>query len=277
VAEADRADRERLRETFDRASDRYQRARPDYPAALVERVLSVTGLVPPARLLEVGCATGKATLPFAARGFRITCVELGPSLAAAARRNLDRFPDVEVVDARFEDWSPGTERFDMVFAATAWHWVDPTVRYERAAQGLRPGGFLAFWDASHVIPYDGDPFFDELQPVYDEIGEALPPDWVTPRPGALDDRRAEIEASGVFDVVDITQFDWEQTYDADGYIDLLETFSGHIAMQPWQRERLYGEIRTRLAQRPDGLLRRHWGGVLHVARLRPPLRRAPAA
>jgi hypothetical protein len=37
-------------------------------------------------------------------------------------------------------------------------------------------------------------------------------------------------------------------------------------MQPWQRERLYAEIRSRLAERPDGLLRRHWGAVLHVAR-----------
>jgi hypothetical protein len=57
-------------------------------------------------------------------------------------------------------------------------------------------------------------------------------------------------------------------YDADGYIDLLNTFSGHIAMHDWQRDRLYGEIRRRLAARPDGRLRRHWGGVLHVARSR---------
>lgn len=55
-------------------------------------------------------------------------------------------------------------------------------------------------------------------------------------------------------------------HDADSYIDLLDTFSGHIAMQPWQRQRLYGEVRRRLAERPDGLLRRHWGAVLHVAR-----------
>jgi hypothetical protein len=47
---------------------------------------------------------------------------------------------------------------------------------------------------------------------------------------------------------------------------LLDTFSGHIAMADWQRDRLYGEIRRRLAARPDGQLRRHWGAVLHVAR-----------
>jgi hypothetical protein len=63
-----------------------------------------------------------------------------------------------------------------------------------------------------------------------------------------------------------TQFDWQTVHDADGYIDLLETFSGHIAMEPWQRERLYAEIRRRLALRDDGLVRRHWGAALHVAR-----------
>jgi hypothetical protein len=118
------------------------------------------------------------------------------------------------------------------------------------------------------MPYDGDPFFDELQEVYDEIDESRPPGATVPRPQELDDDRDEIEASGLFEVVDIKQYDWETVYDAEGYIDLLNTFSGHIAMQDWQRDRLYGEIRRRLAQRPDGHLRRHWGGVLQVARRR---------
>jgi SAM-dependent methyltransferase len=154
----------------------------------------------------------------------------------------------------------------MVFAATAWHWIDPAVRYRKAADVLTPGGFLAVWGAGHVIPYDGDPFFEELQEVYDEIGGSLPPDAALPRPQELPDDRGEIEASGLFEVIDVRQYDWETVYDAQGYIDLLDTFSGHIAMQDWQRERLYGEIRRRLATRPDGRLRRHWGGVLHVAR-----------
>jgi len=66
--------------------------------------------------------------------------------------------------------------------------------------------------------------------------------------------------------VQVRHFDWEVSYDAEGYIRLLETFSGHIAMEQWQRDRLFGEIRRRLAERPDGLVRRHWGAVLHVAR-----------
>jgi len=258
-------ERRHLAATFDRAGELYQRARPEYPRALYDHLLQVTQPLPGARLLEIGCATGKATLPLARRGFRITCIEPGAALAAAARTNLAGF-EVEVVQARFEDWVPAGGPVAMVFAATAWHWVNPTVRYRKAAEVMEPRGYLALWGAGHVFPYDGDPFFEDLQEVYDEIGESLPPGATLPRPQELDDDRDEIEASGLFEVIDIKQYNWETVYDADGYIDLLNTFSGHIAMQDWQRDRLYGEIRRRLAARPDGRLRRHWGGVLHIAR-----------
>ena len=155
-----------------------------------------------------------------------------------------------------------------MFAATAWHWIDPAVKYRKAWDLLRPGGHLAFWAAEHVIPAGGDPFFRELQDVYDEIGEGLPPGTRFPGPGELPDQRAEIAQTGLFTGIAVRHFDWEVSYDAEAYIRLLGTFSGHIAMAPWQRDRLYGEIRRRLAGRPGGRLRRHWGAVLHVARRR---------
>ncbi len=257
-----RGHRSPSRLTFDSASSLYQRARPEYPEQLIDDVIQVTGVPAGGRLLEIGCATGKATLPLVRRGFSITCLESGPNLAAAARSNLAGYHGVTVVEARFEDWTT-SQPFDLVFAANAWHWLDPGVRYRRAWQALTPGGHLAFWNAVHVLPVDGDPFFLDIQDVYDEIGEGLPPGRVLPRPGELPESRAEVEAGGLFDVVDIRQYDWETEYGADGYIELLDTFSGHIAMQQWQRDRLYGEIRRRLGRR---VLRRHWGSVLHILR-----------
>ncbi len=127
---------------------------------------------------------------------------------------------------------------------------------------------MAFWTARHVFPQHGDDFFREIQDVYDEIGEGLPADASWPRPGELDEEAAEVEARGLFEVILIRHFDWELSYDAEEYIALLETFSGHLAMERWQRDRLYGEIRRRLADRPSRSVRRHWGAVLHVARRR---------
>jgi SAM-dependent methyltransferase len=260
--------RESQRQTFDGVAGSYHRARPDYPAELFDDLLRVTALPAGSRLLEVGCATGKASLPLARRCFHITCVELGASLAAAARANLAGF-DVEVVEGAFEEWRPRPgERFGLVYAATAWHWVDPAVRFARAWEALRPGGQLAIWSADHVFPEDGDPFFREIQEVYDEIGEGLPAGASWPRPGELRGYREEITASGLFDPVHTRHFDWERQYGTEEYIDLLNTFSSHIALKDWQRDRLYGEIRQRLNRRPDRTLRRHWGAVLSVARRR---------
>jgi SAM-dependent methyltransferase len=260
-------DRERLRTTFESAAALYHRARPDYPNRLYDELIRLADLAPGDRLLEIGCATGKATIPLARRGFHLTCVELGPALADEARRNLTDFGDVTVVTANFETWTPPrSAAFGLVFAATAWHWIDPAIRYRKAAELLRPGGHLAFWGAGHVIPRGGDPFFREIQEVYDEIGEGVPPGTVSPTPENLPDHREEIESTGLFTDVAVRRFDWEITYTAEEYIRLLDTFSGHIAMAQWQRDRLYGEIRRRLAVRPDGALRRHWGAVLNVAR-----------
>jgi SAM-dependent methyltransferase len=259
-------DRTRLKTTFDSAADRYQNARPEYPGPLYDALIELAGLRAGDRLLEVGCATGKATMPLARRGFAITCVELGPGLAAAARRNLAAFGEVAVIEGAFETWRPPPgEQFDLVFAATAWHWIDPQVRYQRARELLRPGGHLAVWSATHVFPDGGDPFFAEIQEIYDEIGEGMAPGTARSRPGELPDARAQIEATGLFTRVRVRHFDWEVSYTAGEYIALLDTFSNHIAMQPGQRDRLYGEIRRRLALRPGGRLRRGWGAVLHVA------------
>ncbi len=261
-------DRVRLGATFDRAADRYHDARPAYPERLFDRLVEVARLRPGDRVLEVGAGTGKATLPLARRGLRVTALEPGPALAARSRANLAGYPDVEVVEDRFEEHGLGLSEYDLVAAATSWHWLDPEVRYQLAARALRPGGHLAFWSAAHVFPLGGDPFFMEIQDVYDEIGEGLPSQTPRPMPGELPEHTAETEASGLFDVVAVEHFDWTVDYDADAYIRLLSTFSGHIAMAPVQRERLFGEVRRRLALRPQGCLRRGWGTALHVARRR---------
>ena len=262
-------DRDRLKITFDSAAQLYQRARPEYPSELYDELVRLAELQSGDRLLEVGCASGKATVPLARRGFRITCVEIGAELAAEGRRNLAGFRNVEVIQRAFESWRPpDAAAFDLVFAATAWHWIDPAVKYRRAWELLRPGGHLAFWAAAHVFPEGGDRFFRDIQDVYDEIGEGMPPETIWPQPGQLPDATAEIEDSGLFGHVAVRHFDWEVSYTAEEYIRLLNTFSGHIAMDAWKRDRLYGEIRRRLAERRDGRVRRQWGTVLHVARRR---------
>jgi SAM-dependent methyltransferase len=259
----------RLRDSFDAAAEIYDSARPDYPAELFDDLLRLAEIRPGAKLLEVGCGTGKATRPLALRGFRIVALELGENLARVARRNLMEFTDVSVVDAAFETWEPGDTRFDLVYAATSWQWVDPSIRYQRAAAALRPGGALAFWNAMHAFPSGFDPFFTEIQAVYDAIGEKWEGSWPPPTPHKVPDDSAEIEASGLFEPPRVRRYVWEHRYTADEYVALLDTFSGHRVMEPTARQYLYSEVRTRLNARPDQRVRRHWHSILHVAKLRP--------
>lgn len=255
------------RSSFDSVAARYHAARPRYPDEIYDIVVHESGVPSPADVLEVGPATGIATVELARRGYRVTGIELGTALAEQARRNCADEPGVAIVNGSFDTWEPDEwGAFDLVVAATSWHWLDPVTRYDRAHRHLRPGGVLAFWTATHVVPVGGDPIFAELQEVYDEIGESLPAGSSFARPGEVADQRAEVEASGRFEVLAIRHVDWEVGYDADAYIALLDTFSGHIAMMPWQRDRLDGAIRARLARRSPPILRRHWGAVVHVAR-----------
>jgi SAM-dependent methyltransferase len=257
--------RHERRRTFDSAAERYDAARPDYPDELFDDLVALARLERGARLLEIGCATGKATRPLLERGFAVVCVELGAQLAEQARRNLAAFP-VEIHVVPFEAWPGEPGSFDLVFAATAWHWVDPEVRYLKAHKLLRTRGRLAFWSAVHAFPAGFDPFFAEIQPVYDSVGEGRPGSWPPLAPDEVPDDAAEIEATGLFEDVRVRRYVWEKRYTADEYLALLDTFSGHIAMEPAKRERLYAEIRARVGARADERVRRHWQAILHVAR-----------
>jgi SAM-dependent methyltransferase len=257
--------RELLRSTFETAADLYDVARPEYPPELFNDLIALAGLGSGARLLEVGCATGKATRPLLERGFSIFCVELGAQLAERARRNLAGL-SVEIEVAPFERWDGTPGSFDLVYAATAWHWIDPAVRYAKAHALLRPGGHLAFWSAQHAFPGGFDPFFTEIQEVYDAIGESHPGEWPPPLPEEAADDVDEIKTSGVFENIQVRRYVWERLYTADEYVALLNTFSGHIAMEETKRARLYREIRERIGSREDPRVRRHWLAVLHVAR-----------
>ena len=129
--------------TFEQVPELYDRARPNYPPQTFDDLVSLAQLPPRARLVEIGCGTGQATLPLAQRGYAITCVELGEQLATVARRKLANFPTVEVINANFDGWQPERAEFDAVLAFTAFHWITPDVRYTKTAELLRERGKLA--------------------------------------------------------------------------------------------------------------------------------------
>jgi protein-L-isoaspartate O-methyltransferase len=263
-----------LRSTFDKVPEQYDRARPSYPPAVFSDLVELAQLPVGARLVEIGCGTGQATIVLAQMGYDVTCVELGEQLAAYARSKLTPYPSVEVVNAEFESWRPERKDFDAVVAFSSFHWIPPAVRYTKSAALLNDHGKLAFVSVAHVLPEGGDQFFVDVQRDYEAV---VPEDPQTkadaagpPRPDVvreLSDRvvTAEIAASGCLQMVGIRHHLWDVTYDAEGYIAVLGTYSGHLALDPGARLRLMDRIRERIEARPDGKVRKSYMALLYVA------------
>jgi SAM-dependent methyltransferase len=260
-------EREQLRTMFEQVPELYQRARPSYPAELFDDLADLAGLSEGSRVLEIGCGTGQATLSLARRGYSVLCVELGAGLAAAARRNLEPFPNVEVVHANFESWEPERADFDAIVAFTAFHWVDPELRYEKAARLLREGGSLVVAGSLHVQRPGGDSFWTDVQEDYDAVVPS-PENRPPPLPDEIDDLREEIEGSGRFEYVAARRYVWDQPYSVDEYISLLNTYSGHRALDDERRTQLYDRIRRRIEARPDRGVVKTYITMLNVARRR---------
>jgi SAM-dependent methyltransferase len=128
---------------FDEIAAEYDRHRPAYPDELIDQACRLAGIGSGDPVLEVGCGSGQLTRSLAGRGLQVTALEPGARLLSLARQNLAGAGDVKFVNARFEDARLARGRFRAVFSASAFHWADPEVSWQRAADVLAPGGTLA--------------------------------------------------------------------------------------------------------------------------------------
>src|SRR5262252_8799091 len=133
----------RYGKVFDEIAAEYDRRRPTYPDELIDLACRMAGIGSGDHVLEVGCGSGQLTRALVARGLHVTALEPGPSLLALARRNTEGAGEVEFVNARFEDAMLPRGQFRAVFSASAFHWLDPEVSWQKAADVLVPGGTLA--------------------------------------------------------------------------------------------------------------------------------------
>src|SRR5487761_755620 len=133
----------RYGKVFDEIAAEYDRRRPTYPDELVDQACRVAGIGSGDHVLEVGCGSGQLTRSLVARGLHVTALEPGKNLIALARQNLEGAGEVEFVNAQFEDALLPREQFQAVFSASAFHWLDPRVSWQKAADVLVPGGTLA--------------------------------------------------------------------------------------------------------------------------------------
>ncbi|MEO6859550.1 MAG: class I SAM-dependent methyltransferase [Solirubrobacteraceae bacterium] len=140
VSDVRELDRKRL--AFGQVAELYDRARPSYPAEVMQGLVQNMALQAGGPILEVGAGTGKATVQLAARGLRVIGLEPDQEMASVARRKCAGLERVSIVESDFEHW-PIEESFPALISAQAWHWIDPGLRHRKAAEAVSTGGTLA--------------------------------------------------------------------------------------------------------------------------------------
>ncbi|GAB2620959.1 methyltransferase type 11 [Paractinoplanes abujensis] len=218
-----------IAESFGVDAARYDRTRPSYPAALIDRL--VAG-IPGRSILDVGIGTGIVARQLRAAGCEVLGVEPDPRMAAFARR-----AGFEVEEARFEAWEPAGRLFDAVVAGQTWHWVEPRAGAAAAASVLRPGGRLALmWNAGQPGPAVADAFaevFERLMPGSPLAGVR----GISAAAGyaALLDRADEgLRAEGGFGAVERWSDEWERVYTRAEWLDQLPAQGLFTRMPPAQ-------------------------------------------
>ena len=257
---------------FDEVPELYDRVRPDYPNELFEDLAAITGIAENSKVLEVGCGTGLATRSFAARGYDITAVEPGAGMAAVAARHLTGQPNVRIEQSTFEAWEDRGRRFDLVTAASAWHWVDPSIGWQKAHDVLRPGGWLAILgNVVYRLPDEPEVYAEtaDLHELYSP-GNAW---WAAPP------LEAELRATGdgwgfqtdpgdLFDPPVAHWFPFVQWFDGEGFADLLRSMSIYRRLDPTVREPLLDGITERIRTRMDDRAPRRYLSVIRAGRRR---------
>lgn len=254
-----------FRSSFDQVADDYDAVRPGYPPLLISDIVSLAALPSPARILEIGCGTGQATLPFAQRGDQLICLDIGGALLSIARHKFAAYLHVQFHHAAFETWPAPADSFDLVMSATAFHWVAPEIGYPKAAALLKETGSLAIFSNEHR------PLAPELAADFYHIEQRIVPWWPDQRtPPTLEaviaETAATINATRLFAPVIVKTYPWTQTYTTSTYIRLISTYSNYRSLKASTRTQLFRATADLIDQQYAGKITKSYLAVLYLAR-----------
>jgi len=257
---------------FDEIVANYDKARPEYPDALFADVFAYAGSGKKA--LEIGAGTGKATLPFLRAGYDVTAVEMGANMAAFLLERFKEYKHFSVINATFEDALLADDSYDLIYAASAFHWVDLEIGFPKVLRLLKKGGTFALF-RYNSLPIDGDALYEELEAVYDRHYRSYYTSsqrWRPRRsPAEFEAPAAMLSSYGFKDLRDhgfrdvaIRYYEVKMTYSADDYIALCDTMADNRALPEANKTALYTGAREAIERhggryREDNVFRLYIG------------------
>lgn len=229
---------------YDSVASAYDRTRPRYPPQIWQQ-MHQAAKVEGKSILEIGAGVGIATVELAKLAAKIVCLEPSKSAGAIAREKCAAYGNVEVITSTFEEWNLGAEKFDVVVAATSFHWVTPEVRYVKTAAALKDDGLLILlWNTPPQLSYE---LYQRCQDIYQTYAPQLSKYESHQENQQQINKIAQAAiASGYFQ--DLTT-DWAivpVSYTVEDYLTLLSTLSPYIALTSLQRQKLFAALKTEL-------------------------------
>jgi SAM-dependent methyltransferase len=223
-------------------------------------------------VLEIGPGTGQATGRLLDYGGEVTAVELSDDMADFLRAKFVH-DDLTIAVGAFEEVKLVPGSFDMVVAATAFHWVPAAPGLQRCADLLSSGGWLALWWTFYGDPNRPDPFNDALRPILQRLAPTL-----LDIPGAenlvrgapaytldIDARVAEIEASGRFGAVEYEVITWTGRHTSEELRAMFASFSPWLALPAEQRILVLDALERLAAEQFGGMVERPYLTPLYTA------------
>ena len=248
------------------AADDYADGRPGYPDRLFQLLAARCGLAEGTAVLEVGAGGGRASIPLLRMGARMTLVEpVQRARALLARRTAST--DVRIINDTFEAAELPPLAYDIVAAATAFHWVDPRISYRKSASLLRADGWLALWWNVFGDDDRPDPFEEALRPILEDKAPHLVGEGLAALSYALDAqaRIDEITETGSFGPVEQHVIHWNGHHDPDELRQMLATFSPWLALPANLREEVLDDVETLARERFSGSVVRPYQTVAYLA------------
>lgn len=258
--------RDQLRVTFDDVAQLYDQMRPSYPDAVFDDVIALSCVDASSHVLEIGSGTGHATQAMAARGLSIEGVELGEKMAAVARQRLEQFPRVRIEVADFDRWTT-EKRYDLVYSATAYHWLNPATREQRIAALLKERGRLAIWRNRHIRNGSSDDYIDEARIIHMEEAPELTKNRAQlSGPDEVVESEREVLAAELFDEPMCRVYYWSRAYTAAEYVQVLDTHSDYRLLPDARRARLFERLAHLIESRFGGTVVKDYATILQLFR-----------
>lgn len=225
----------------------YEEIRPTYPEELIGDIIIKTGIQRNDRLLEIGAGTGKATIPFAQRGFLIHANEIGEDMAEILKDKCADYPNVTIDVNPFEVWkAPKDMKFDMIYCAQAFHWIDKDTKFKKCHELLKDNGYLVlFWynPLQDKLP-QSMAIDDEVNRIIEKYTTGYYIDKGAPQRRSHDgvsdndERRAEILSSGLFDLIEKIEYTSEIQNNPNQYLKAMKSVPAFVSVMDGLNEEI---------------------------------------